>query len=47
MQLLGDLAAEGVIVLAGDAAGLAPHGVGGFEVLDSEAFHRCALRESD
>ncbi len=40
MQLLRDLAAEGVIALAGDAA--APHGVGGFEVLDREAFQRCA-----
>ena len=41
VQLLRDLAAEGVISLAGDAAGVAPHGVGGFEVLDREAFQRC------
>ncbi len=40
MQLLRDLAAEGVIALAGDTG--APHGVGGFEVLDHEAFQRCA-----
>jgi hypothetical protein len=44
MQLLRDLAAEGVIALAGDAGGAAPHGVGGFEVLDREAFQRCARR---
>jgi hypothetical protein len=42
MQLLRDLAAQGVIALVGDAAGVAPHGVGGFEVLDREAFQRCA-----
>jgi hypothetical protein len=42
LQLLRDLAAEGLISLAGDAGGVAPHGVGGFEVLDREAFQRCA-----
>ncbi len=44
MQLLRDLAAEGVIALAGDAGGAAPHGVGGFEVLDRQAFQRCPRR---
>ncbi len=42
IQLLRDLAAEGLIALAPDEARVAPHGVGGFEVLDTGAFQRCA-----
>ena len=42
MQLLRDLAAEGVIAMHAEARGVAPHGVDGFDVLDLPRFQRCA-----
>lgn len=43
-RMLCELAADGVIVLWTDAR--APHGVGGFEVVDLPAFNRCDHRTS-
>ena len=41
MQLLRDLATEGVIELAADTGRGAPHGVDGFEVLELPTFQMC------